>query len=147
MVWLGVQTAFFFICLRNTAISYSVSFFHGAHLLPGFASAGGGASWASALLVEMPAIELCTLVPSTPAARDLPPVVLECLSRLSLRFLGVITSMPEPISESDESESRRIRPRPLGRGMAVFLCRSRGREVLAPWRPPSKVKRRWGARS
>jgi len=90
MVWLGVHTAFFFICFRSTAISYSVNFFHGAHLLPGFASAGGGASWASALLVEMPAMELWTFVPSTPAARDRPPVGREYLS-LSFRFLGDAT--------------------------------------------------------
>jgi hypothetical protein len=63
MVSLGVHTAFFFIFFLSTAISYSVSLNQGAHLLPGRASGGGGERRASALLVEIPAIELCTFVP------------------------------------------------------------------------------------
>lgn len=143
MVRLGVHTAFFFICFLSTAISYSVSFIHGAHLLPGLASGGGGANWASALLVEMPAIELWTFVPRTPGGRDRPG--LECLSLC--RFLGdTTTSIPDLISdsapdESDDALCARERPR----GPVLFLWRSRGREVFALCRPASKVRRKCGA--
>ncbi len=66
MVSLGDQTAFFFIRFRSLAISHSVSRIHGACSLPGLASGGGGSSKDSALLVEIPATALCTLVPITP---------------------------------------------------------------------------------
>ena len=66
IVSLGDQIAFFFIFLRSLAISHSVKRIHGACSLPGFASTGGATSNARALLVEIPATALWTLVPITP---------------------------------------------------------------------------------
>jgi hypothetical protein len=96
--------AFFFICFLNTAISYSVSFSHGAYTLPGFASAGGGDSWARALLVEIPATWLCTFVPMTPGGRtraDLGVFGLPLFGLLTLP-VPVASSMFEPTSDSSE---------------------------------------------
>lgn len=61
--------AFFFIRFLSLAISHSVRRIHGACSLPALASGGGGLSKERALLVEMPAIALCTFVPMTPAGR------------------------------------------------------------------------------
>jgi hypothetical protein len=69
IVSLGTHIAFFFICFRRRAISHAVSFNQGIHLLPGWASSGGGVSCARALLVEMPATALWTFVPMTPTWR------------------------------------------------------------------------------
>ena len=69
MVSLGDQIAFFFIRFLNLAISYSVKRIHGACSLPGLASAGGGLSRERALLVDIPATALCTLVPTIPGTR------------------------------------------------------------------------------
>jgi hypothetical protein len=50
-------------------------------------------------------------------------------------------------SESDPSDELKLRALAPGRGTAVFL-RSLGRAAeLAPWRPPSKVRRKCGALS
>ena len=61
--------AFFFILFRSFAISHSVSRIQGACLLPGLGSGGGGVSRDRALLVDMPATELCTFVPIWPGTR------------------------------------------------------------------------------
>jgi hypothetical protein len=147
MVSLGVHTAFFFIFFLRTAISYSVSLNQGAHLLPGLASGGGGDRRASALLVDIPAMELCTFVPEPGMrARDL-----GCFRVLSLgcfSLLGVPTrSVVDLTSESEPSDELKLRALAPGTGTAVLL-RSRGRAAEAvPWRPPSKVRRRCGGRS
>ena len=69
MVSLGVQMAFFFIRLRRRAISHSVRRIQGAWTVPGLASGGGGVSRERALLVEIPATALWTLVPMAPGGR------------------------------------------------------------------------------
>lgn len=61
--------AFFFILFLNFAISHSVRRIQGACLLPGLGSGGGGVSSDSALLVDIPATELCTFVPTAPGGR------------------------------------------------------------------------------
>lgn len=65
----GIQIAFFFILLRSVAISYSVSLFHGSHLLPGRASGGGAVRAISAFEVLMPATAECAFVPEEPGRR------------------------------------------------------------------------------
>jgi hypothetical protein len=61
--------AFFFILLRSVAISYSVSLFHGSHLLPGGAPGGGAVRAIRALEVLIPATAECAFVPEEPGRR------------------------------------------------------------------------------
>jgi hypothetical protein len=65
----GTHMAFFFILLRRVAISYSVSLFHGSHLVPGSAPGGGAVKAISAFEVLIPATAECAFVPEEPGRR------------------------------------------------------------------------------
>ena len=145
MVSLGIQTAFFFIFFLRTAISYAVSLNQGAYLLPGLASGGGGDSLAKALLVDIPAMELCTLVPE-PGTRTRALGGFGALSLLSFNLLGVMARSIVDLTSESELEELEARIREPANA-APDLLRAREREVLAPWRRASKVKRKCGALS
>jgi hypothetical protein len=77
------------------AISYSVSLFHGNHLLPGSASGGGAVRAMSAFEVLMPATAECAFVPEEPGRRTRGGFCVASLGSVAdLGSFGVLGSLP-----------------------------------------------------